>query len=86
MIENLIKEHINKLTISDIKVFAKDNNIYLNDEEASNIYDIVKKLPNDFINIEEVMDSKIYIYTNNSSFNLKPPWSAPIAIMLFLLF
>ena len=34
------------------------------------IYDIVKKLPNDFINIEEVMDSKIYIYTSNSSFNL----------------
>ena len=42
MIENLIKEHINKLTISDVKLFAKDNNIYLNDEEASNIFDIVK--------------------------------------------
>lgn len=34
------------------------------------IYDIVKKLPNEIINIEEVMDSKIYIYTKNSSFNL----------------
>ena len=34
------------------------------------IYDIIKKLPNDFVNIEEVMDSKIYIYTTNSSFNL----------------
>lgn len=42
MIENLIKEHINKLTISDIKMFAKENNIYLSDDEASNIYDIVK--------------------------------------------
>ena len=42
MIENLIKEHINKLTISDVKSFAKDNNIYLSDDEASNIYDIVK--------------------------------------------
>lgn len=42
MIENLIKEHINKLTISDVKSFAKENNIYLSDEEASNIYDIVK--------------------------------------------
>ena len=43
MIENLIKEHINKLSISDIKMFAKENNIYLSDEEASNIYDIVKR-------------------------------------------
>ena len=43
MIENLIKEHINKLTISDVKSFAKDNNIYLSDEEANNIYDIVKR-------------------------------------------
>lgn len=43
MIENLIKEHINKLTISDVKLFAKDNNIYLSDEEANNIYDIVKR-------------------------------------------
>ncbi len=34
------------------------------------IYDIVKKLPNDIINIETVMDSKIYITTTNSSFNL----------------
>lgn len=34
------------------------------------IYEIIRKMPNDFINIEEVMDSKIYIYNNNSSFNL----------------
>ncbi len=34
------------------------------------IYDIIKKLPNDFINIESVMDSKIYITTTNSSFQL----------------
>ena len=34
------------------------------------IYDIVKKLPNEIINIEEVLDSKLLIYTNNSSFNL----------------
>ena len=34
------------------------------------IYDIVRKLPNDFINIESVMDSKIYITTTNSSFHL----------------
>ena len=34
------------------------------------IYDIVKKLPNEIIDIEEVMDSKIYISTKNSSFNL----------------
>ena len=34
------------------------------------IYDIVKKLPNSIINIEEVVDNKIYITTTNSSFNL----------------
>lgn len=34
------------------------------------IYDIVRKLPNEIIDIEEVMDSKIFISTTNSSFNL----------------
>lgn len=34
------------------------------------IYDIIKKLPNEMIDIEEVMDSKIFINTTNSSFNL----------------
>lgn len=34
------------------------------------IHDIVRKLPNEVINIEEVIDSKIYITTKNSSFNL----------------
>ena len=34
------------------------------------IYDIIKKLPGETIDIEEVMDSKIYITTSNSSFTL----------------
>lgn len=34
------------------------------------IYEIIKKLPNELINIEEVMESKLYINTSNSSFNL----------------
>lgn len=34
------------------------------------IYDIIRKLPNTVVNIEEVMDSKVYIFTDNSSFNL----------------
>lgn len=34
------------------------------------IYEIIKKLPNELINIEEVVDSKLYIYTQNSSFHL----------------
>ena len=34
------------------------------------IYDIIRKLPNEIVNIEEVMDSKIFISTTNSSFNL----------------
>ena len=32
------------------------------------IYDIIKKLPGEIIDIEEVMDSKVYITTSNSSF------------------
>ena len=34
------------------------------------IYDIVKKLPDEIINLEEVIDSKLYITTKNSSFTL----------------
>lgn len=34
------------------------------------IYDIIKKLPNDIIKIEEVIDNKINISTSNSSFDL----------------
>ena len=34
------------------------------------IYDIVKKLPGEIIDLEEVMDSKLYITTKNSSFTL----------------
>ncbi|MDD3453271.1 MAG: DNA polymerase III subunit beta [Bacilli bacterium] len=34
------------------------------------IYDIIKKLPNSLVKIEEVLDNKIYITTNTSSFNL----------------
>ena len=34
------------------------------------IYDIIKKLPNDIIKIEEIIDNKINITTTNSSFNL----------------
>ena len=34
------------------------------------IYDIIRKLPNEIINIECVMNEKIFITTNNSSFNL----------------
>ena len=34
------------------------------------IYDIVRKLPDEIINLEEVIDSKLYITTTNSSFTL----------------
>ena len=42
MIQNLIKEHILKLTIEDIDKFGKENNIYLSYEELNNVYDIIK--------------------------------------------
>jgi len=34
------------------------------------IYEIIRKLPNEIIKIEEIIDNKINISTNNSSFNL----------------
>lgn len=34
------------------------------------IYDIIRKLPNEIVTIEEVVDNKIFITTTNSSFNL----------------
>ena len=34
------------------------------------IYEIIRKLPNELINIEEVVDNKVFIYTANSNFNL----------------
>jgi len=42
MIENLIKEHISKLTKDDVDKFAKDNNIFLNSDELENVYRVVK--------------------------------------------
>lgn len=34
------------------------------------IYEIIRKLPNTIVNIEELVDSKLYIYTENTSCNL----------------
>ena len=42
MIQNLIIEHVSKLTVDDIDKFAKDNNIFLTSEELDNVYSIVK--------------------------------------------
>lgn len=42
MIQNLIREHISKLTISDVNNFASENNISLTHEELNNVYDIIK--------------------------------------------
>ena len=59
-----------------IKTFIKKEDIesidILGDIVVSGryIYEIVRKLPNEIIDIEEVMDSKIFINTTNSSFNL----------------
>ena len=59
-----------------IKAFVPSNEIE-NIEKCGDIvvsgryiYDIIKKLPNTIITIEEVVDNKIYINTINSSFHL----------------
>ena len=68
------------LTASDnditIQVFIENNEDMTIDKEGSiiiqgkYILDIVRKLPDEFINIEVVDDLKITIYTENSEFNL----------------
>lgn len=59
-----------------IKTFIPSNNIEEIDVcgeivvSGRYIYDIIKKLPNEIINLEEVMDFKLYITTSKSSFTL----------------
>jgi len=59
-----------------IKTFISNNKIEKIEKLGSvvvsgkYIYEIIRKLPNELINIEEVVDSKLYIYTENSSFHL----------------
>ena len=40
--ERLISEYINKISISDINIFASKNNIHLNNDELNLIYSYVK--------------------------------------------
>ena len=42
MIEKLIKEHIEKLTLNDIDMFAKKNDVILSNEELNCVFDVVK--------------------------------------------
>ncbi len=59
-----------------IKTFIEKNEIQKIDSlgeivvSGKYIYEIVKKLPDELINLEEVIDSKLYITTENSSFTL----------------
>ena len=62
MIENLIKEHISKLTKEDINKFALDNNIKLTDNELNSIYEITK---NDWY--ELIYGDSSIIFSNHRS-------------------
>ena len=59
-----IQTHIN---INDESTVEKEGNIII---QGKYILDIVKKLPDKFINIEVIDELKILIYTENSEFNL----------------
>ena len=70
MIENLIKEHISKLTKDDVDRFAKDNNVLLDSNELTVVYNVVKNdwkelVYGDYNSIFERNKSKI----NINSFN-----------------
>lgn len=66
----------NDITIQTvINIDEEDDNIKVEDEgsiiiQGKYILDIVRKLPDKFINIEVVDELKILIYTENSEFNL----------------
>ena len=59
----------NDITIQTTIEAEKEEDFQV-ESEGSNILDIVRKLPDDFINIEVVDDLKILIYTENREFNL----------------
>ena len=48
--EYLIKEYIKKLTINDIKTFAKKKNINISDYDSLILLDYAKNHYNDFLN------------------------------------
>lgn len=55
------------IPLSDIESIHKPGEIVVS---GRYMYDIIKKLPNTIISIEEVVDNKIYITTTSSSFHL----------------
>lgn len=65
-------------TDSDISIKTFIDKKYINNIDTKGeivvsgkyIYEIIKKLPDELINLEEVIDSKLYITTTNSSFTL----------------
>ena len=62
--EIAIKTFIDKKDIEEIK---EQGDIIVS---GKLFYEIIRKLENDIINIEELVDSKLIIYTDNSSFTL----------------
>ena len=75
----LTEEGLNLMSTDNeiaIKTFIPKKDIYHIDSygeivvSGRYIYEIVRKLPNELINLEEVIDSKLYITTENSSFTL----------------
>jgi len=70
MIENLIKEHVSKLSKEDVNKFAKDNNIILDSNEVDTVYNVIKNrwkelIYGDYNSIFESNRSKI----NSSSYD-----------------
>ncbi len=65
MKDQLIKNYINKLNISDIEKFALNNNINLSNNETNVIYDIMKKNYKDILNGN--YDTSFKILKNNLS-------------------
>jgi len=66
MREKIIKSYINHLTKDDIMLYAKNNNIFLNDNELNIIYSNIKN------NYEELKINPLYVlnkYKNELNIN-----------------
>lgn len=70
MYSYLLEQYINKLTKNDVLMFAKNNDIYLTDEELNIVFDVIKNkwqllVYNDPTDLFKDLKSKFNINTYN---------------------
>ena len=67
---NIIENYVNKLTISDIKIFLEKNDIYLNKNELLFTYQNIKNNWKDILNNKDSFNINDYAkYYSKDNFN-----------------